>query len=79
MGWVDLARQEEIAEGDHALFLVEGNAVKIRDREKGETINILGQVFGHLGGGSWLRAMCMSIWTAWTAERKSFPIIRNII
>ncbi len=50
MGWVDLARQEEIAEGDHALFLVEGNAVKIRDREKGETIDILGQVFGHLGG-----------------------------
>lgn len=49
-GWVDLARQEEIAEGDHALFLVEGNAVKIRDREKGETIDILGQVFGHLGG-----------------------------
>ena len=42
MGWVDLARQEEISEGDYALFLVEGNAVKIRDREKGETIDILG-------------------------------------
>lgn len=49
-GWVDIALQEEIAKGDHALFLVEGNAMKIRDREKGETIDILGQVSGRLGG-----------------------------
>ncbi len=47
---VDPAMQEEIAEGDHALFLVEGNAVRIRDLEKGEGIDVLGQVSGRLGG-----------------------------
>lgn len=47
---VDLALQEEIAEGNHALFLVEGNAVTIRDLERGEEIDVLGQVSGRLGG-----------------------------